>query len=306
MGFLDFAKGKLSAALERSRGGLAERLRGLLGAPRRLDAEALEELEAALLSADCGVKAAQGLLAAVERAYKEREADASGVRGILREEILHRLRPGADLAWAPSGPTVVLVCGVNGTGKTTTVAKLAAHAKKRGKKVLVAAADTFRAAAIDQLAIWCGRAGVDIVRHGEGGDAAAVVFDAAQAAAARGMDLLLVDTAGRLHTYDHLMRELEKVSRVAGKAVPGAPHEALLVLDATAGQNALAQAREFAKVVKLTGIVLAKMDGTAKGGIAVAIEEELKIPVRFVGTGETMDDLAPFDPVEYVDGLLGK
>ncbi len=195
--------------------------------------------------------------------------------------------------------------GVNGTGKTTTVAKLAKRFHDAGRKVIVAAADTFRAAAVEQLAIWCERVGVPCLKHAGGGDPAAVVFDAAQAASARNLDVLLVDTAGRLHAHAHLMQELGKIVRVAGKAVPGSPHEVLLVLDANAGQNALAQAREFKKAANLTGIILAKMDGTARGGIAVAIRKELGLPVLFVGTGEGADDLAPFDREAYVAGLLG-
>lgn len=294
---------RLAAGLARSRGGLWDRLRDLF-AGGRLDAEALARIEETLLAADCGVTAAEGIVEALRGAARAADAPAD-LRGLLRAEILKRLPPGGDIRWAPAGPTVALVAGVNGTGKTTTVAKLARRYHAAGKKVVVAAADTFRAAAVEQLAIWCARADVPCVRHQGGGDPAAVVFDAAQAAAARGADLLLVDTAGRLHTYGHLMKELEKISRVVAKTVPGAPHEVLLVLDATAGQNALAQARAFQEAIGVTGVVLAKMDGTARGGVAVAIADALGIPVRFVGTGEGMDDLAPFDPEVYAEGLLG-
>ncbi len=309
MAFWGFGeKEKLLGGLTKSRTGLLAKLAGILGAGgagRSLDTASIESLEETLLAADCGVRAAAEIAQKVAQAFRASGADPGDVRALLRQEILGRLAPPRELRFAPSGPTVALVVGVNGTGKTTTVAKLASRYSASGKKVIVAAADTFRAAAVEQLAIWCARVGVPCVRTQEGGDPAAVVFDAAQAAASRSVDLLLVDTAGRLHTYHHLMQELSKIVRVAGKAVPGAPHEVLLVLDANGGQNALAQAREFQKAVQVTGVALAKMDGTARGGICVAIQDELAIPVLFVGTGETAEDLAPFDPETYVDGLLG-
>jgi fused signal recognition particle receptor len=208
------------------------------------------------------------------------------------------------LRFAPSGPTVILVTGINGAGKTTSIAKLGQYLKNQNKTVMVAACDTFRAAAVDQLTIWAGRIGVEIVKHQMGSDPAAVAFDACKAAVARNIDVLIIDTAGRLHTQDHLMRELEKIRRVTQKIIPAAPHESLLVLDATIGQNAIRQAEEFTKSVELTGIFLAKLDGTAKGGIVVAIRRQLNLPVKFVGLGETPEDIAPFNPDEFVEALF--
>ena len=208
------------------------------------------------------------------------------------------------MAKSSEGPTVVLVVGINGSGKTTSVAKLTWYLKNQGHDVILAAADTFRAAAVDQLTIWAQRAGVQLVKHQAGGDPAAVVFDACAAAKARNADYLIIDTAGRLHTQDHLMRELEKIFRVVGKQIPNAPHEVILVLDATTGQNALNQAKIFKEISKVTGIMLAKLDGTAKGGIVIAIHNEIDIPVKFIGLGETMEDIEPFDPDKFVDALL--
>jgi fused signal recognition particle receptor len=206
---------------------------------------------------------------------------------------------------APSGPTVILVVGVNGSGKTTTSAKLARRHQAAGRKVILAAADTFRAAAVEQLSIWAGRLGVDIVRGAEGADPAAVAFDAAEAAVARKADVLIVDTAGRLHTKENLMRELDKIRRVVGRKIPGAPHETLLVLDATTGQNAISQARLFTEGVGVTGLVLAKLDGTAKGGVVLGIWNEVRVPVKFVGLGESAEDLAPFNAGEFTDAIFG-
>ena len=212
----------------------------------------------------------------------------------------------SDISWRVGDTDRVGLVGVNGSGKTTSIAKLAARFRREGRQVLLAAADTFRAAAMDQLEIWAGRAGVDIIRGAEGGDPGAVVFDALQAAASRGKDMVIVDTAGRLHTQYNLMAELQKVRKVAARGNEGAPHETLLVLDATTGQNALAQARHFQDAVDVTGVVLAKLDGTAKGGMVFAIARELGLPVRFVGTGETMEDLVPFDADAFVEGLIGQ
>jgi fused signal recognition particle receptor len=208
------------------------------------------------------------------------------------------------LKFAPAGPTVILVTGINGAGKTTSIAKLGQYLKNQNKTVMVAACDTFRAAAVEQLTIWAQRIGVEIVKHQMGSDPAAVAFDACKAAVARKIDVLIIDTAGRLHTQDHLMRELEKIRRVIQKIIPTAPHESLLVLDATIGQNAIRQAEEFTKSVELTGIFLAKLDGTAKGGIVVAIRRQLNLPVKFVGLGETPEDIAPFNPDEFVEALF--
>lgn len=267
---------------------------------RPIDVDTLEALEELLLMADVGVPATTHVVDAVGRCARHGE----GLRDLVKDEI-RRVFDGAS---SPSTngqlPHVVLVVGVNGTGKTTTVGKLANQYKRAGKAPIICAADTFRAAAVDQLQIWADRAGVDIVRAREGSDPAAVVFDALSAGKARGRDVVLVDTAGRLHTRANLMSELEKIRRVAQREVPGAPHEVLLVLDATVGQNGLAQAREFTSVAGVTGIVLTKLDGTAKGGIAVAIAHELKLPIRFVGVGEGIDDLLPFSSAEYVDALF--
>jgi fused signal recognition particle receptor len=264
-----------------------------------IDPTTVEELEELLLSADVGVAATERIVTAVRARANQ------GLRQLVKDEIL------AIFAAAEGGPPangqrphVTLIVGVNGTGKTTTIGKLANALKASGKDPLVCAADTFRAAAVEQLAVWAERAHVDIVRAKEGSDPAAVVFDAIQAGKARGRDPILVDTAGRLHTRTNLMSELDKIKRVAARAAEGAPHEVLLVLDATVGQNGVAQAREFTAVAGVTGIVLTKLDGTAKGGVAVAIAHDLKLPIRYVGVGEGIDDLIPFSPNEYVDALF--
>jgi fused signal recognition particle receptor len=266
-----------------------------LASPASFDA-----LEEALISADVGVAAAARIVAAAR-------ADRTGSVGErVSREILRVLNDVPPVPAVATRPRVVLVVGVNGTGKTTTVGKLANLYREDGESVLVCAADTFRAAAVEQLAVWAGRAGVDLVRAESGADPAAVTFDAATAAKARGRDVLIVDTAGRLHTRTNLMAELTKIKRVVGKAVEGAPHEVLLVLDATVGQNGLVQAREFLAASGATGIVLTKLDGTAKGGVAVAIAHELRLPIRYVGVGESMDDLIPFDPAQYVEALFSE
>lgn len=265
------------------------------------DVETIDALEELLLGADVGLGATTRLVEAV----RARTRGDGGLRAALTDELRRVFtavtRPGAR---PPSGPHVILVVGVNGTGKTTTVGKLAHRVRQEGRSTLICAADTFRAAAVDQLQIWATRAGVDIVRAQEGSDAAAVVFDALSAAKARGIDTVIVDTAGRLHTRINLMAELEKIRRITAREVPGAPHEVLLVLDATVGQNGLAQAREFAATAGVTGVVLTKLDGTAKGGIAVAIAHDLSLPIRYVGVGESIDDLLPFDPDAYIDALF--
>ncbi len=265
------------------------------------DADTAESLEEMLVAADVGVGAAHVIVEGV------RKADAGGgLRARVKREIL-RMFDEASEAHPPSpggAPRVVLVVGVNGVGKTTTLGKLAASLKAAGHTPMVCAADTFRAAAVEQLEIWANRAGVEIVRAAHGADPAAVVFDAIQSGRAKGCDPILVDTAGRLHNRVNLMNELEKMRRVAGRAMPGAPHDVLLVLDATVGQNGLVQAREFLGVAGVTGIVLTKLDGTAKGGVAVAIAHDLKLPIRYVGIGEGIDDLIPFDPAAYVDALF--
>ena len=271
------------------------------------DPKALEALEEALLAADVGPVTAAELVEAVRVEAGKRDAgEADVVRRVLKIEIERRLSvTGPAAGEVPPGmPRVVLMVGVNGTGKTTTAAKLAARAAAAGGRPVLAAADTFRAAAIDQLEVWAGRIGIPLVKHRPGADPAAVVFDACAAAKARGADLLLVDTAGRLHTKHNLMEELSKIRRIAGREIPGAPHEVLLVLDAVTGMNGLAQAREFLKAAGVTGLVLTKMDGTAKGGVILAIVRELNLPVRYVGVGETADDLLDFDPAGFAAALI--
>jgi len=274
---------------------------------REIDVDTVEALEELLISADVGVAATEQIVTAV----RSRARRGESLRELVKNEIRGIFdavdgREGVQGLASSNGhsPHVTLIVGVNGTGKTTTIGKLANLLKAAGKQPLVCAADTFRAAAVEQLAIWAERAHVDIVRAKEGSDPAAVVFDAIQSGKARGRDPILVDTAGRLHTRANLMSELDKIRRVAGRAADGAPHEVLLVLDATVGQNGLAQAREFTSVAGVTGIVLTKLDGTAKGGIAVAIAHDLKLPIRYVGVGEGIDDLIPFSARDYVDALF--
>ena len=267
---------------------------------RPIDVDTVDALEELLIMADVGVAATERIIAAVQR----QTATGTGLRDAVKEEI-HAIFAAVSAA-SPNGhvPHVVLIVGVNGTGKTTTVGKLAQLLKSAGKRPLIVAADTFRAAAVEQLEVWAKRAGVDVIRAREGADPAAVVFDGIASGKAKGRDPILVDTAGRLHTKVNLMNELDKIRRIAAREVPGAPHEVLLVLDATVGQNGLTQAREFMNVAGVNGVVLTKLDGTAKGGIAVAIACELKLPIRYVGIGESIDDLIPFNVTEYVDALF--
>src|SRR6476646_9875270 len=265
-----------------------------------IDVETIDALEEALISADVGVAATEQIVQAV----RAKRSAGTSLRGLVKEEIRSILRGANPPVSNGHRPHVVLIVGVNGTGKTTTVGKLARVIKESGKTPLICAADTFRAAAVEQLQVWATRAGVDFIRAQGGADPAAVVFDAIAAGKARGRDVILVDTAGRLHTRVNLMAELEKIRRIAAREVPGAPHEVLLVLDATVGQNGLTQAREFMGVAGVNGIVLTKLDGTAQGGVAVAIAHDLKLPIRYVGVGETIDDLVPFSAEEYVDGLF--
>lgn len=278
---------------------------------RGIDSDMLEDLEERLIMADFGVQATMRFVDMVEKAARKGSArDETGLRRILRGAI-RDVFDGDGVADAAYGlavanvpPTVYLVVGVNGVGKTTTIGKLAHQLTARGRRAMVAAADTFRAGAVEQLERWAERAGADFIRGQPGGDPAAVAFDAIAAARARGADVVLIDTAGRLHTHGGLMEELAKVDRVTARHHPGAPHETLLVLDATVGQNGLVQAREFSRYVTVTGIVLAKLDSTARGGIVVALREELGIPIRMVGTGERLEDLKPFDPNAFVEGVL--
>jgi len=299
--------------VERLRAGLA-RTREVLNSPvedlwhgrRPLDAAALESIEEALLAADLGVPAVREAMETLrEQSGGLAGRGASAMRDLLREEIRRALDRPAGRAPFSAKPWVVFVVGVNGAGKTTTIGKLAAAWKGEGRSVLVCAADTFRAAAAEQLAVWAERAGAQFHRGAEGADPSAVLTDALRAARARGTDAVLVDTAGRLHTKTPLMAELAKMARVAGREVEGAPHESLLVLDATVGGNGLAQGREFAKAAGVTGLVLTKLDGTAKGGVAVAVVRELGVPIRYVGVGETIDSLLPFEPAAFAESLVG-
>jgi fused signal recognition particle receptor len=304
MGLFD----KLKQGLQRTSQQLKERLDrldemvGLADAPtsREIDVDTAEALEELLLMADVGVAASNEIVTAV----RSRQRRGESLRELVKQEMLRILESSGSAVPMTNKPHVALIVGVNGVGKTTTIGKLANQMREDGKTVLICAADTFRAAAVDQLQIWADRAGVDIIRAKEGSDPAAVVFDAMTAAKSRQRDVVLVDTAGRLHTRTNLMNELDKIRRVASREVPGAPHDVLLVLDATVGQNGLAQAREFTNVAGVTGIVLTKLDGTAKGGIAVAIAHDLKLPIRYVGVGEGVDDLLPFSPRDYVDAIF--
>ncbi len=295
---------RLRLGLAKSRAAFADRLGAALGRGAGRDAD-LEALEQVLIEGDVGVRATQRLLDRIKRLPVDR-ADQSALLGALRSEMRALLAdPVEEPATLPHKPWVILVVGVNGVGKTTTIGKLAARHRAAGRSVLLVAGDTFRAAAIDQLAVWAERTDAQIVRQTPGSDPSSVVFDGITAAKARGVDVVLVDTAGRLHTKVNLMEELKKVRRVIDRVLPGAPHEVLLVLDATTGQNAVSQARTFSEAVDVTGVILTKLDGTAKGGVVVAISHELGLPVRYVGVGEGVADLQPFDPDAYLDGLLG-
>ncbi len=278
----------------------------LLRGKGKVDEDFLGELEKRLYLADVGTQATALIVDRVRLAFRDKEISGEVevfVRQQLRE-LLSTDTPGMN--WATNGPTVVMIAGVNGSGKTTSIAKLANRLQADGKKVLVAACDTFRAAAVEQLTVWAGRIGCEIVKQGQGADPSAVAHDACEKAKAREFDVLIVDTAGRLHTQTHLMKELEKIHRVVSKQIPGAPHEVLLVLDATTGQNAVMQAEQFSKSVKCTGIILSKLDGTAKGGSVFAIKQKLGLPVKFIGLGETLDDMEPFDPDAFVQALFEK
>ncbi len=278
----------------------------LVAGKKKIDDALLEELEEILITSDIGVKATQELLDKVTEKVRRRELeDAAQLRKALQEEmfsILHQQEKALDLPAAR--PFVIMVIGVNGTGKTTTISKMAQKFKKEGKSVLLAAADTFRAAAIEQLEIWGKRVGCDVIKHQSGADPSAVVFDALKAGKSRGADVIIVDTAGRLHTKINLMEELKKIKRVMAREIPDSPHEILLVLDATTGQNAISQAKMFNQELGVTGIVLTKLDGTAKGGILVSISDELNIPIRYIGIGEKADDLRDFNARDFIDALF--
>jgi len=296
---------RLKAGLTKTRQFLSTDVKELL-VGRQIDEETLNRLEETLIASDMGVETSHHLIDNLKTAYRERKLEtAAAVYDYLKKglkDILSRGQTGPITAEMP--PTVILVCGVNGTGKTTSIAKLAYWLKSQGRKVLLGASDTFRAAAIEQLTIWSERIGVEIIKHQSGADPAAVVFDAAEAARARNADYLIVDTAGRLHTKTNLMKELSKIRNVLAKKITNAPHETLLVLDATTGQNAVTQAKLFNESVPITGIFLAKLDGTAKGGIVIAIKHELNIPVKFIGIGERPEDIEPFEPDRFVEALF--
>jgi len=293
--------GRLRAGLAKTRQALTARVDDLLG--RGIDPSFYDELEELLIQADLGVPGTEAVIARLRERARTDARTPESLRRALVEILTGELGEAAPLTLTPP-PAVVVILGTNGSGKTTTIGKLAARLKGEGKKVLLAAGDTFRAAAIDQLEVWAQRVGVDLVRHNPGADPSAVVYDAAQAARARHADVLIVDTAGRLHTKANLMEELKKVDRVLRRELPGSPVEALLVLDATTGQNGIIQARQFKAALPLTGIVLTKLDGTARGGVVVAISRELGLPVKFVGVGEGLDDLQPFDPRAFAAALF--
>lgn len=295
---------RMRAGLAKTQDALVGRLDSLLSG-RRVDDELLDDLEELLITADFGMATTGDVIQALRGRVARGEMSPAALRVALREELRERLKlEAAALDLDQGQPFVIMVVGVNGVGKTTTIGKLARQFTAQGKRVVLGAGDTFRAAAAEQLAIWGERAGVEVIRHGEGADPAAVAFDAAKAALARKADVLILDTAGRLHTKVNLMEEMKKIRRVLGREIPGAPHETLLVLDATTGQNALIQARLFKEAVEVSGIALTKLDGTAKGGMVVAIGAELGLPVRYVGIGEGVDDLRPFDPDLFVDALF--
>src|SRR5208282_5117366 len=298
---------RLKDSVSKTRSELSARVEQILTGDRPVDQELLKQLESALLSADIGVRTTKEILAALREQVNQHKLEGSDtLRRELKSQVLKILTAplGNSNGKVDIAPRVLFVIGVNGTGKTTTIGKLANRLKKDGASVVLCAADTFRAAAIEQLEVWGRRAGVEVVKQKSGADPSAVIFDALSAAKARTADVVIVDTAGRLHTKSNLMAELEKIKRTAAKIVPGAPHDGLLVLDATTGQNGLNQAREFWSHAGVTGIVLTKLDGTAKGGIVVAIARELNLPIRFVGTGEQMDDLVPFDAQTYANSLF--
>ncbi len=299
---------KLKSGVQKTRAGLVNALEDALQGKKEIDADLLDELEYTLISADIGVRTTEEILERIrERAGRHQLADAGEVKGLIREHLLEILE-ASDRApvHVSEPPAVILVVGVNGAGKTTTIGKLSQRFKSEQRSVLLCAADTFRAAAIEQLEIWGQRTSTPVIRQNQGSDPSAVLFDALNAARARKTDYVIVDTAGRLQTKEYLMAELQKMDRTAKKVIPDAPHEVLLVLDATTGQNGLEQARKFTDTSGVTGIVLTKLDGTAKGGIVVAIARELNLPIRYIGVGEKVDDLLPFDAEKFIESLFEK
>ncbi|HLZ91580.1 MAG TPA: signal recognition particle-docking protein FtsY [Candidatus Acidoferrum sp.] len=306
---------RLKASVSKTKAALSETVDTIFLGEKKVDPALLKQLETALISADLGVGTTREILDAVrEKLDRNALSDSSQLKAEIKSHIVRILNAAADskpaqLVAVPGssngkGPRVIFIVGVNGAGKTTSIGKLANRLRKEGSSVILCAADTFRAAAVEQLEIWAQRNGIEVIKQKSGSDPAAVVYDAVAAAKARSSDAVIVDTAGRLHTKSNLMAELEKMKRTAAKVIPGAPHDVLLVLDATTGQNGLAQAREFTSTVGVTGIILTKLDGTAKGGIVVAISRELALPIRFVGTGEQINDLVPFDADTYVNSLF--
>ena len=307
MGLFKTTLAKMRTGLSKTRQGFGAELRSVLHG-KQLSSQLLDQMQQILVASDVGIRTAIELRQDVQAAWERSEIEAGDQAIAYLRDLLMSYWPVEDrqlhFATPGSGPTVILVAGVNGSGKTTSIAKIAKSLRDEGKTVLLAACDTFRAAAVEQLEIWAQRLGVDVVKGQQGGDPAAVAFDAVDAAMARGIDVLLVDTAGRLHTQEPLMRQLSKIRNVIEKKVPGAPHEVILVLDATTGQNAINQASTFTDAIDVSGIFLAKLDGTAKGGIVVAIREQLNIAVKFVGVGETPDDVEPFEPKKFVEAMF--
>ncbi|MCL5780536.1 MAG: signal recognition particle-docking protein FtsY [Firmicutes bacterium] len=304
MGFFS----RLKESLTKTRQTFIEKIDEVVTGRKGVDEDLYEELEEVLIQADVGVSTAMQLVERVRKGVKARNVqEAARLKDIFQEELEYLMgEKVVPITMNPEGPTVIMVVGVNGVGKTTTIGKMAHNYKEQGKKVLLAAGDTFRAAAIDQLEIWAERVGVELIKHQEGSDPGAVAFDAVHAARSRRADVLLIDTAGRLHNKSNLMDELRKVHKIIAREMPGAPHEVLLVLDATTGQNALSQAKIFSEAVNVTGIALTKLDGTAKGGVVTAIVTEMAIPVKLIGIGERMDDLRQFNPKDFIDALYGK
>jgi fused signal recognition particle receptor len=297
---------RLKAGIQKTRAGLMEKIEDAVGGRKEIDAAVLEELEYALITADIGSRTTSEILESIrQRVERHLVGDAAELKSLIRQHLLEILEATErPLPQVTQPPAVIMVVGVNGSGKTTSIGKLTRRLQSEGRSVLLCAADTFRAAAVEQLEIWGQRTGADVIRQQPGADPSAVLFDALQAARARKMDYVIIDTAGRLHTKTNLMAELEKMRRTAARVIPSAPHEVLLVMEATTGQNGLEQARKFTESSAVTGIILTKLDGTAKGGVVVAISRELNLPIRYVGVGEQLDDLLPFDPLSFVASLF--
>jgi fused signal recognition particle receptor len=297
---------RLKAGIQKTRAGLMEKLEDAVSGRKEIDAEVLEELEYALITADIGTKTTTEILERIrQRVDRSQVADIAELKNLIREHLLEILQAAErPVPQVTEPPAVIMVVGVNGAGKTTSIGKLTRRLQSEGHSVMLCAADTFRAAAIEQLEVWAQRTGAELIRQQPGSDPSAVVFDALHAARARKVDYVVVDTAGRLHTKTNLMAELEKMRRTAARVIPEAPHEVLLVIEATTGQNGLEQARKFTESSAVTGIILTKLDGTAKGGVVVAISRELNLPIRYVGVGEQLDDLLPFEPENFVASLF--